>query len=68
VIKEGALWQARSGDMISIWRDRWIPSLPHFRLSCDPAPTEDAPVLVSELIDQEVGFISYSRDDFKWCY
>lgn len=48
-LKLGRKWQVQSGENINIWKDNWIPSLPH---PPSPAPNCNLPLphKVSELI------------------
>jgi hypothetical protein len=33
VLEAGLVWQVGNGEKIKIWRDKWLPSSPHYLLS-----------------------------------
>jgi hypothetical protein len=32
-LEAGLVWQVGNGEKIKIWRDKWLPSSPHYLLS-----------------------------------
>ncbi|KAL4363103.1 hypothetical protein GQ457_04G005480 [Hibiscus cannabinus] len=51
-IRKGSLWRLGNGKKISIWEDRWIPSLPNFKTQTVRSDNHDF-FLASHLINQD---------------
>lgn len=51
-LKEGILWSVRDGQSINIWKDPWIPKMPHF-LAPLPYPRDLSRQRVRDLMDED---------------
>ena len=52
VVKNGIRWQVGNGCSIQIWKDKWLPTLPSYRVVSPPS-TLPPDATVASLIDAE---------------
>jgi len=52
VIKQGTRWWVGNGNIIHIWKDKWMPTPTTYKLISPPKLFDDFP-MVSSLIDKD---------------